>query len=414
MFINKNASFLLFQKLLQQTLIFLLQFRFTILTLPLLFINFKFFAIIFVSAILVDIILSLFLYVLTYKKGISSIYKDRNLFAPNEQEKINNELTEQLLTFFKKTKANQGNRLDDKEFVVIKSPNLSGQCLSYPSSVGEVIILVHNAFDEAFPRDIALLAHEYTHSVGHDLYVTQANHNYCMVGVTIIISLVTCVFTQNFWAAIWCLLYAFYVVYYINLSWLAGREQEANLVALQFVEYTYGSEAMENACFDIIKLRQLQFLNKVKFFGPLYISERNQIKFLSYFLSMEHRADIIQKVQKKAEKEYSTFPGRYEHFLQKMKFQELGSIYGDYKNALSSTFGLKMYPENSTYPILLLINIGLLWYFLYSLCLEINIVLSWWTIPISIILFVILYFTIRKTISYLWNKKTSLLQSLGI
>ena len=77
-------------------------------------------------------------------------------------------------------------------------------------------------------------------------------------------------------------------------------EQEANLIGLRYVEDRFGIKEMQDAAVMMIKMRQIQFIDKVQRVGQTYICEYNQIHFLSYLVPIEENQKLAQRLIKKA------------------------------------------------------------------------------------------------------------------
>lgn len=190
-------------------------------------------------------------------------------------------------------------------------------------------------------------------------------------------------------------------------------EQEANLIGLRYVEDRFGIKEMQDAAVMMIKMRQIQFIDKVQRVGQTYFSEYNQIHFLSYFVPIEEKHKLAQRLIKKAKKnaENETI-SKKERLFTHAKMLNLAKIY-DSTYMYESTHGVNMYAYSSGYIIFTLIMVPVLLY-LSSLLfdryfpkLTIN-----GGLLVGIILIAI-FILIRKINKVLWNKRTFLTRKIG-
>ena len=193
---------------------------------------------------------------------------------------------------------------------------------------------------------------------------------------------------------------------------LFTRETHANIHALRFIEETMGQEKMQESAYELTKFRQTQFEDKVKYIGPLYISELLQIRNLVPFVSKENKNQIIEKLNKKIKKEWSLFPEEYKNFLKKTKLTGLLQIYSNPNLNLDSSFNLIIKPVSFIFFVLLIINYILLWEQIKRFNLFYELDLSFWMILLFIIAFIILTRLIKTLNLKLWNRKIALINGL--
>lgn len=415
MFIVKSNTYTTLMRHINTFVTRCLQCRFTIISIPSLFYDIKVGLVIVFIAFLLDILTDTGTFLLTFYKGIKSIEKDKSLFESESLEIFTDSLTQDIEDYFKSANAtyNHRNRLADREFLFVRCPELMGSCLSYPFIAGPTIILVPSTFDSTYPRDKALLAHEFMHCVAHDLNVTLHTNmrlfSFLFFAVAITVS---CVYSV-IWPTILGVLYLCYTLFITYFSLLGNMEQEANLIGLRYVEDRFGIKEMQDAAVMMIKMRQIQFIDKVQRVGQTYISEYNQIHFLSYFVPIEEKQKLAQRLIKKAKKnaENETISKKERQFTH-AKMLNLAKIY-DSTYMYESTHGVNMYAYSSGYIIFTLIMVPVLLY-LSSLLFD------WYFPKLTIngsllvgIILIAIFILIRKINKVIWNKRSFLTRKIG-
>lgn len=416
MFIVESIYYIKLMRHINTFVIWCLQYRFTILTLPSLLYDIKVGLVIVFLAFLLDLLTVTGTFLLTFDKGNKSIERDKSLFESDSLEEFSDSLTQDIENYFKGANAtyNYRNRLADREFMFVKCPDLIGSCLSYPFIAGPTIILVPSTFDSTFPRDKALLAHEFMHCIAHDLNVTLHTNMRLFCYLFLVISIIISCLYSIIWPTILGIVYLSYTLFLTHFSLLGNMEQEANLIGLRYVEDRFGTKEMQEAATTMIKMRQIQFLDKVQHLGPTYISEYNQIHFLSYFVSSEEKQVLAQRLKKKAKKNIEN----ESESMKKRKFTHtkilnLAKIY-DSPYIYESTHGVNMYAFSSGYIFFTIIIVPFALYFstlLYNWIFPALTLNAFLVIGILLIFIFILIKIINKR---LWNKRAFLTRKIGV
>jgi len=183
-----------------------------------------------------------------------------------------------------------GNKKGTKQTIVIRVNTLLGQYKCFPIYNGTSVVFVPKTFYSKAIKDRVLLAHEFAHSVSHDLMLIFRKHFYCSAIILPLIVLVTDVSIGIKIAVI--LLSG--ILSLLQFWPLAHNEIEANNHALEVIYKLYGKKEMQESAKYLLKVRT-ETLNKYinnKNYGLKYAIEKLQIDFLQK--CVEHGALILQ------------------------------------------------------------------------------------------------------------------------
>lgn len=367
-----------------------------------------------IITVILDLIVTVSGHFITLVLCVRDIYKDRKLFNVDGLEVVSNDLTSNLESYFKKTAYNIKGRLNDKQFVFVMCPKLAGCCLSYPYTFGENIILLPATFDFNYPRDIALLAHEMTHCLAHELYRSLYILEYFLCATIITIAITYSFLTNTWWAGVVAFALPCIVGCNIYLSSIGSREQDANLWALRFIEDEYSVESMRNAATVLMKLRQVQYLDKCKFPGPIFFSEQNQIHFLSYLVPLDESVKMAWRLVKKAQNNPNYRGNSLQHTFLQYKYEYLVSLY-EKGSKLSSTHGITIASHSKIEVCVFFAYIILAYLAIYTTDMFSYVPsISWWCI-VGVTIFFFLFKLTGKILNItLWKIKLKLTEKIGI
>ncbi len=393
-----------------------LNIRLTVLLLPLLFLNWKLFLLILPVSIAVDLIITISSTFLAYRNDIRVFQDDIKKYIDGKEVKVLEiEQLKKIKAYFTGYQDDLFNKkldISPKEYVVIQVPDIYSY-ISYSFPSGYSVILVPETFNEAEKRDVALLAHEYTHAAFHNVN-NVLNIEVLLASITVLLfGILLFVVNSNVLLLIWILLFFCFTLFYIKTSLHGIREIEANLFGLRYIEDTFGESDLEQVSLKLLKMRQQTFLNDKDsnyFTNKLYSSELNQIKNLVIFASLEERKKLVDRLLAQKEKEKNR--------TKRIKILNLLRVYRKTTSQWHSTHGIQMFPFSGVYLLSIILTIGFFWVELYhTSCIsqiEIGGITYLFAIVPALLLLALLLVVMRNYSSYLSNKLITLWNKIGI
>lgn len=291
---------LLIYRFVNDVILLILHFKFTILSIFLFFYTDLISAIIAtISGFMLDRIMMVVAMIYSNRISLRNLLKD-TAFLKAEQsvecfEEINMPLIEDIENYY--AKYNKIYTQKRKKNLFFTHPRVRS-AISYPFTKCKSIILIPQSFIDDFKSKKIIIAHEFSHAISHD-YLRATKVSFLSFSfISLLFSMVClCVFNTSSFLVI-SLIYSLFIIYYSKYSFETTSEMEANLDALRYIEDVPQSDIQHQDNAYVLLLYRYFSLQQIEKYCPKYVSELNQIKFLLNFITKENKNRFLKSVEK--------------------------------------------------------------------------------------------------------------------
>lgn len=284
-----------------QTFIFrCIEHKFSLLGIAIIILSVRYAITIMWIGLIVDLIIALSIATYVHNKNTSIL--ENTLSNSNcELTSYTTELIDKISDYYNNTNYTFSfrSKIAPRQFAIGISKNFMGGLYSFPFLSGSSIILLPCTFDDEDLRDQALLAHEFSHCISHDMLQTIKYNQYIFSMLFIILALYYVFIIPNMIFCATLLGFALMIYYIARYSFLTNIETEANADSLKYIYDNYGDTMVNKISYKFLNIRLRQLCHNCSQMHKVqYYSELNQIYELISILDAETRERVSKSVDK--------------------------------------------------------------------------------------------------------------------
>lgn len=390
-------------KIIDKTVI---QIPLTVLVLPLLFVDTKWFKLIPVTLIC-DILFHGGLFLYQHCKSYFGIKKNHEGCMTGDMELVDSPLIQQFNEVIHLAFKGYESRLPIKNNIqVFKNSHVNAfKPLTIPDLTTTTIILVHKKFNENSLRDIAFLAHEF----GHTFHTLMRQEKYAVPVICTLYQLI--MLAMAVYTGSWYLFFATLMINGFLVKWHLSEfnsriEKNATLLGLQIIETVWDSAMMHEAATVLLK-NFVYFSTDMKK-GKERTVENQCIRDVADYVSQEEKQSIINNfLGKESDRQLSQI-----ELKDKQKNEEQIERYLKQSTYKETSFAFE--PKNRFSVILYLLSLLITMASVFNVLKLIEYNWGWLPVILSVVFFILAIIIIRKLYFRLWNKKLILQDQIGI
>lgn len=294
-------SLLLINRFVNDVIMLILHFKFTILSIFLFFYTDLLTAIIsIISSFLLDRIMMIVAMIYSNIISLRNLLNDITFFKTDQSavecfEEINIPLIEEIENYY--AKYNKIYTQKRENFILFTHLRLRS-AISYPFTKCKSIILIPQSFIDDFNSKKIIIAHEISHAISHD-YLRATKISFLSFSfISLLISIVCLCISDASFFFILSIIYSLFIIYYSKYSFETTSEMEANLDALRYIEDVSQSDNKHQDNAYTLLIHRYYSLQQIEKYCPKYVSELNQIKFLLNFITQDNKNKFLKGVEK--------------------------------------------------------------------------------------------------------------------